>query len=704
MSKCFNPDCLTENYPKDDTCKNCGSKLLLKNRYRAVRIIGEGGFGRTFYGIDDQKTAGSRCIIKQFLPQAQGTSNKKKAKTLFAQEARQLEKLGTHPQIPKFFDYFTQDGRQYLLQEFVDGDNLAQELALEGVFDEGKIRDLLLNLLPVLKFVHENKVIHRDIKPENIIRRRSDNQLFLVDFGASKVVQNVDLAITSTVIGSAQYSAPEQTFGKTNYYSDLYSLGVTCLHLMTGVEPFDLFDTREGEWIWRDYLLNNPIQNDLARVLNKLVEGASNKRYQWVDEVLDALKQKEAETLISLEAKSSANLYFERGNHYLELQDYKNALDCFENVIRIDPNYGFAYQRRDFTSMQLAKISRKNNLSLRVQKMLQLSPLVVSGAIAFYAFLPTSGGVVDYINPMEAESVEVPSSNSSVGLEPSRYYELGNRAYDEQRYNVAIIHYNSALRGDPNFVDAYNNRGISHHALGEYQEAIADYERIMELDPSYMRAYYNRGNAYKSLGEDQKAIANYLQAIELDPTYTNAHYNLGNIYREIGEAQKAIAQYDKVIEIDPNYKNAYYNRGIANYSLENHEQAIKDNTETLRIDNTDTNALINRGNSHFALANYPQAMADYNRAIELKPDYQIAYYNRGNVYRVLENYDLAIQDYQKSIELNPNHLDSYNNMALSYEKMGNIDRAIEEYQKAIAINPNYQLAIDNLNRLQNNNP
>ena len=114
MSKCLNPECLTENYPNDDTCKKCGSKLLLKNRYRAVRIIGEGGFGRTFYGIDESEGGNSRCVIKQFLPQAQGTSNKKKAKTLFAQEAKQLEKLGTHSQIPKFLDYFSQDNHQYL--------------------------------------------------------------------------------------------------------------------------------------------------------------------------------------------------------------------------------------------------------------------------------------------------------------------------------------------------------------------------------------------------------------------------------------------------------------------------------------------------------------------------------------------------------------------------------------------------------------
>ncbi|MGY6530143.1 MAG: tetratricopeptide repeat protein [Cyanobacterium sp.] len=662
MSKCLNPDCLTENYPRDDTCKKCGSKLLLKNRYRAIRVIGEGGFGRTFYGIDENERANSRCVIKQFLPQAQGTSNKKKAKALFAQEARQLEKLGTHAQIPKFIDYFSQNNHQYLLQEFIDGDNLAQELASEGVFNEKKITDLLLKILPVLKFIHENQVIHRDIKPENIIRRRRDSQLFLVDFGASKVAQNADLGLTGTVIGSAQYCAPEQTFGKASYCSDLYSLGVTCLYLLTGVKPFDLFDTREGQWVWRDYLLCNPIKNDLAVVLDRLVEGASNKRYQWADEVLEALQQEfEGNNSFSSEVQSSLDLHYRRGNHFLNSGDYKRALSCFDRVMEIDPSYGFVCQKREFASVQWAKVNLEKNTSWRVNRV----NFWVFSAIALSGFIFS---FVTVINPNFSSSrglVAIFSRTSETS--PSQYYERGNKAYGEKNYALAITYYDLAIRGDGTYVDAYNNLGNSYYSLGKYQEA----------------------------------IAHYLQAITLNPQYVNGYYNLGNVYRAMGEERKAIIQYDMAIEIDPSYKNAHYNRGIANYNLGNHPEAIEDNTKVLAIENNDVSALINRGNSYFILKDYPQAMADYQQVIVLKPDYQIAYYNRGNVHRVQKNYQRAIADYQKSIDLNPNHLDSHNNMALSYEKIGNIDKAIEGYQRAIVLNPKYQLAIDNLHRLQN---
>ncbi len=220
MSQCLNPDCLTQNgSTKLENCQKCGSKLRLKERYRAIKIIGEGGFGRTFLAIDEDKPSKPDCVIKQFLPQAQGTSNVEKASELFAQEAERLDELGKHPQIPELLAYFTYDNRQYLIQEFIDGLNLQQELTEKGNFNEQKIRTFLGDILPVLKFVHENKVIHRDIKPENIIIRASDKKICLVDFGASKVVENTRLSVTGTVIGSAQYASPEQSFGKPKYCS-----------------------------------------------------------------------------------------------------------------------------------------------------------------------------------------------------------------------------------------------------------------------------------------------------------------------------------------------------------------------------------------------------------------------------------------------------------------------------------------------------
>ncbi len=288
MSQCLNPDCLQLN-SKTTFCQKCGSKLLLTDRYRALEILGQGGFGRTFLAVDEHKPSQPYCVIKQFLPQAQGTNNQQKAEELFKQEAIQLEQLGKHQQIPELFAYFIQDHRQYLVQEYIEGQNLAQELAETGAFSEAKIINLLGDLLPVLAFIHQKPVIHRDIKPENIIRRKSDNKLVLVDFGAAKAATRTALAVTGTVIGSAGYVAPEQAVGKPTFASDLYSLGVTCIHLLTNIEPFDLFDVNEGDWVWRNYLKVN-VNNTLGRVLDKLLQQVTKKRFQTAQEVLEALQ------------------------------------------------------------------------------------------------------------------------------------------------------------------------------------------------------------------------------------------------------------------------------------------------------------------------------------------------------------------------------------------------------------------------------
>ncbi|MBN3948108.1 MAG: serine/threonine protein kinase [Nostoc sp. NMS7] len=291
MSYCLNPHCSKPENPDDlKFCLTCGSKLLLKERYRAIKPIGQGGFGKTFLAVDEDKPSKPRCVIKQFYPQAQGTNTLAKAVELFNQEAVQLDQLGKHPQIPELLAYFTQEDRQYLVQEFIDGQNLAQELAHQGAFSETQIWQLLNDLLSVLQFCHARHVIHRDIKPENIILRSGDSKLVLVDFGAAKSAIGAALNQTGTSIGSPEYVAPEQMRGRAVFASDIYSLGATCINLLTVRSPFDSYDTNNGTWVWQQYL-QTPVSNQLSHILNKMLESIPIRRYQTVDEVLKELNQ-----------------------------------------------------------------------------------------------------------------------------------------------------------------------------------------------------------------------------------------------------------------------------------------------------------------------------------------------------------------------------------------------------------------------------
>ena len=302
MTHCLNPNCNYQNpdqLPKLNFCQQCGGKLKIGDRYRAMQILGQGGFGRTFIGIDEALPSQPSCVIKQFFPA--DLSSATKAAELFQQEAIRLDDLGKHSQIPTLFANLELDGRQYLIQEFIDGQDLLKELKEQGAFSEAKIRMLLEDLLSILEYIHDRHVIHRDIKPENIIRRRSPSTSgavnagshVLVDFGAAKFVTAAAMMEIGTSIGSVAYIAPEQARGKAIFASDIYSLGVTCIHLLTNAAPSELMDM-DGKWLWRDFLVNSSgsraISNELAEILDRMVLLAPSQRYQTAKAVLQDLK------------------------------------------------------------------------------------------------------------------------------------------------------------------------------------------------------------------------------------------------------------------------------------------------------------------------------------------------------------------------------------------------------------------------------
>jgi serine/threonine protein kinase len=284
MPYCLNPNCQVPENTTDGVCQSCGTELTLHDRYQALKPIGQGGFGRTFLAVDLSQPLKPRCAIKQLYPRQQGVELQEKASEQFRQEAQQLAVLGHYPSMPRFLNYFEQDGYQYLVQEFIEGQNLAEVVAEGRIFTEAEVRDLLETVLETIDFLHHRQIIHRDIKPANIIQT-PNRRFVLVDLGAAKVLTGTTLGQTGTVIGSAEYVAPEQLRGKAVFASDLYSLGATCVTMLTGMSPFSLFDTSTGAWEWRDYLAG-PVGDRLGKILDRMLLGPTKQRYSSAEEVL----------------------------------------------------------------------------------------------------------------------------------------------------------------------------------------------------------------------------------------------------------------------------------------------------------------------------------------------------------------------------------------------------------------------------------
>ncbi|WP_414756193.1 protein kinase domain-containing protein [Anabaena sp. CCY 9910] len=288
---CLNPNCGHENLSDTSFCIKCGSSLVLNGRYVPIRFLGEGGFGRTFEAVDINKLD-ERCVIKQLFPNQPGTNKRKEFLELFEREARQLNKLGKHPNIPNLLAFFQENQYYYLIQEFIDGNNLRQEILENKQFSEEEVKNFLKKMLEIIQFIHEKGVIHRDIKPENIIKRE-DGTFVLIDFGVSKNISLESSAnnYTGTVVITSGYTPIEQLRGQVYQCSDIYALGVTAIRLLTGVFPGSrgddvLFDTNNNTWDWRRYC---NVSDNLAKILDKMIAFRCQDRYQTATEVIRAL-------------------------------------------------------------------------------------------------------------------------------------------------------------------------------------------------------------------------------------------------------------------------------------------------------------------------------------------------------------------------------------------------------------------------------
>jgi serine/threonine-protein kinase len=267
---------------------------IIDKRYHIIQSLGKGGFGTTFLAKDTKRPGNPFCVVKQFTPASTDPATLTILKRLFDQEAVTLEMLGKHDQIPQLLAHIEEYQKFYIVQEYIDGHDLSDELTSGQKMSESDVIQLLIEILEVLEFVHKYKVIHRDIKPDNIRRRHSDNKIVLIDFGAVKEVRtqlvNKQGQITSTVIiGTPGYMPLEQQRGKPQLSSDIYAVGIIAIQAITGLLPDKLEeDIKTGEIIWRKYANVSP---KLATVLDKMVSYDFRKRYPTAKEALQAVKK-----------------------------------------------------------------------------------------------------------------------------------------------------------------------------------------------------------------------------------------------------------------------------------------------------------------------------------------------------------------------------------------------------------------------------
>ncbi len=275
----------------------------LGDRYVVIKQIGQGGFGRTYLAEDTHRYH-EKCVLKEFSPLLEGDTDLQKAEELFEREAGILYQL-KHDRIPQFKALLrtrvNNKKALFLVQEYIKGDTYYDLLQDSGKFSESEIRELIIELLPVLEYIHEQNLIHRDISPDNLIYRRSDRKPVLIDFGCVKQAANAvsrSQGHLITLIGKKGYAPEEQLRNGSAYpCSDLYSLAATAVVLLTGKSPEQLYDAHRGKWQWEREVT---VSSSLAKVLNKMLAYNPRDRYQSASEIANVLNTQQGTLVNSL--------------------------------------------------------------------------------------------------------------------------------------------------------------------------------------------------------------------------------------------------------------------------------------------------------------------------------------------------------------------------------------------------------------------
>ncbi|CAN1211772.1 serine/threonine protein kinase [Tumidithrix helvetica PCC 7403] len=291
---------------------------LLDNRYRVLQVLGGGGFGETFLAEDTKMPSNRHCVIKQLKPIADDPKMYKLLQDRFQREAAILEDLGElHPYIPKLYASFTENGKFYLVQEWIDGQTLTAKLKSEGELDEATVKTILASILQILDYVHGKGIIHRDIKPDNIILRASDRHPVLIDFGAVKETVSTGLnpkqVVSSIIIGTPGFMASEQAAGRPFFASDIYSLGLTAIYMLTGKLPQELgTDTHTGEVCWHEYA--SQVSLGLKATIDRAIQFHPRDRFTSAKEMLSALQSDDRTAMMAASTLPTVAIAAHQGN------------------------------------------------------------------------------------------------------------------------------------------------------------------------------------------------------------------------------------------------------------------------------------------------------------------------------------------------------------------------------------------------------
>ena len=700
---------------------------ILAGRYQIIDNLAEGGFGQTYLAQDHQLPGKPKCVVKRLKTLSSGVLPT--ARRLFDREAKCLQTLGKHNQIPQLFAYFEENEEFYLVEEYVEGHPLSEELIHSRAWSEAEVIGLLQELLPILKLVHSQGVIHRDIKPSNVIRRRLDGKLVLIDFGSVKQVSYGNTQIPdgyprTVAISTTGYTPTEQIQGQPRFNSDIYALGITTIQALTGKDPRQWqWNSETGEIIWQPGVR---VSNQLAAILNKMICPNFSKRYQSVDDVLGDLQNYLLLGKNSTEAENQTSDFSSGGT---QLQPLTTQLDGYNpktgynnttsstfrtnitNITKlpgvkpwhvliligtVGTILGITLIYPTFRAIHYLRQGETSLESLQPEKALERFRQATQ-------VQPRNGaawiGRGDALRRLERNEAAIAAYERAIKLKPRNseaWVKKGMALYQQDRYEQALSAQEKALELDRDNAEAWSGKGIALIGLGRYEEALTAFSTAKQLVPEVPKLWQSEGLALKLLGRPTEAIKIYEEALAAyndklkdNPNDPVAWIDRGGVLGELQRLEEAIYSYEQAIEAKPNFYLAWQNKGNALCFMGRYEEALSAYEQAIDIAPKSHLNWHNRGSCLAQGKKDLEAAIDsFDRAITLKPSFHHAWRDRGLALMDLRKFPEAIRSFDKALKIEPEDHQSWLARGAALLEMGDNSAALRAFEQAQSIQPN----------------
>jgi len=652
-----------------------GKELIgqtISKRYRIIKMLGEGASAWVYLAEDTvNDTLVAIKVIRPSLA-ADGRFLKR-----FHNEATTLAKIRSS-HAAKVFDYGTDDELEitYIVMEYIQGRTIARLVEEDGPLPVELALGIARQVALCLVRTQEEEIVHRDVKPANIMVT-PDGMVKMTDFGIAKSLIKTGLTQTG-VLGTPYYISPEQADGKPlDARSDIYSLGCTLFHMLTGHPPFE--GDNPVTVVMRSMTAPRPLVSDEREDVSEAVDGvvmncmATDREARfWPRELIAAINS------VIGEAESTG---LERPDVFRrelnELYERINALSADVEGLR-SQIVSSVPERRGIPRWALAVIVLGTLL------------LAVTYGVGYY-FLRGQGRIPADASQLDTRISAVETASAAIALTPvvqsSDLYQKGVVAVQAGRYSEAVALLEMAIELDPNHADAYYELGRAHFKLQQYGQAIARLQKAIQLKPEYADAYILTGWSHFWLQQYDEALLHFQRGVELSPNDPGAQCGLGITLSRLGRHKEGIARLERAIELEPYYVDGHYYLGLAYLQRQQYDHAVAGLQKAVELKPDHAEAYIALGWSYRGLERYDLARSQFEKACGLAPNNSSARYGLGLMYYLTGQYSQALAPLERAIEINPNHADAYYYLAWTYYRLGDCNRAVPVMKNALELKP-----------------